>query len=86
LAAIDGWGINSDADNNEAVTRKLITMKNKIIVMMTVALLGVPALVRAQPDFNDDTTDAPIDGGLTILLAAGAGYGIRRMSGRKDSS
>jgi hypothetical protein len=27
---------------------------------------------------TDGTTDAPLDGGLSILLVAGAAYGVRR--------
>ncbi len=35
--------------------------------------------LHAQPpSFDDDTSDVPIDGGLSILLAMGIGYGIRK--------
>lgn len=30
------------------------------------------------PSFDNDTADVPIDGGLSILLAVGIGYGIKR--------
>jgi hypothetical protein len=29
--------------------------------------------------FDDDVADAPIDGGIGMLLAAGLGYGVRRL-------
>jgi hypothetical protein len=29
--------------------------------------------------FNDNVTDAPVDGGISILLIAGAAYGVRRV-------
>lgn len=32
----------------------------------------------AQPGFDDNSTDVPIDGGLGILLAAGMGYGAKK--------
>ncbi|TGE26067.1 hypothetical protein E5K00_01625 [Hymenobacter aquaticus] len=30
-------------------------------------------------------TNAPIDGGISLLLAAGAGYGLRRLAKRAPS-
>jgi hypothetical protein len=35
-------------------------------------LLGQP------PSFDNDTSDVPLDGGLSILLALGIGYGIKK--------
>ncbi|MEO6455310.1 MAG: hypothetical protein ABIN97_14615 [Ginsengibacter sp.] len=40
-------------------------------------LITLPSLVKAQPDPGGDP-DAPIDGGLGILLAAGVGYGVKK--------
>jgi hypothetical protein len=38
-----------------------------------------PQLLIAQPpSFDNDTSDVPIDGGLSILLALGIGYGIKK--------
>ncbi len=47
--------------------------------------IGLPILCFAQPGPPDDT---PIDGGLTLLLAAGAAYGVKRYrdSRKKDNS
>lgn len=36
-------------------------------------LLFVPTLLFAQGD-----VDAPIDGGLSLLIAAGVGYGVKK--------
>lgn len=36
------------------------------------------------PTFNDNAVDAPIDGGLGFLLAAGVGLGARRLRKRKQ--
>jgi hypothetical protein len=33
---------------------------------------------------SDNTTDAPIDGGLSILLIAGAAYGAKRVRSNKQ--
>lgn len=38
----------------------------------------LPAVLHAQIDPEGDP-DAPIDGGLSILLAAGVGYGFKKM-------
>ncbi len=42
------------------------------------AVLLTPFLLKAQPGFGDDVDDVPLDGGLSLLLAAGAGYGIKK--------
>jgi hypothetical protein len=39
----------------------------------------LPSLLHAQPNFTDDVTDAPIDGGLSVLIAGGIGYGIKKV-------
>lgn len=43
----------------------------------------LPSLVHAQPgpgcDPAVDPTCVPIDGGLTFLIAAGVGYGIKKV-------
>ena len=39
-----------------------------------------PAGVEADgPGFEDNVSDVPVDGGLTLLLAAGAALGARRV-------
>ena len=35
--------------------------------------------IEVNTDFNDDVVDAPIDGGLSLLLAAGVLYGTKRI-------
>ena len=31
------------------------------------------------PGFSPDTQDVPIDGGISLLIAAGIGYGIKKI-------
>ncbi len=53
-----------------------------ILNIQTVILLIVlfsPILLNAQPSDPGDDPDVPIDGGLSVLLAAGVGYGIREL-------
>jgi hypothetical protein len=56
------------------------TIQNMIPVLLMMALLIFPSLLFAQPGFDDDVADVPIDGGLSILLAAGVGYGAKKIN------
>jgi hypothetical protein len=61
-------------------------MKLKISTIVTIcfiAALILPSLVHAQPVFDDDVNDVPIDGGLSLLVAAGVGYGAKKMRDKK---
>ncbi len=33
----------------------------------------------AQPEFDDDVTDTPIDGGIVILTIASITYGVKKL-------
>ena len=45
----------------------------------------LPSLLHAQIDPGGDV-DAPIDGGLSILLLAGIGYGIKKIRNLKKDA
>lgn len=51
---------------------------------MVFSALVIPVLLNAQPVFDDDVSDVPIDGGLSLLIAAGAGYGIKRVKAQQS--
>jgi hypothetical protein len=59
-------------------------MKNNIklritsIVMLLVFCI-LPTLVHAQPPDPGGDPGVPIDGGLSLLLAAGVGYGVKKI-------
>jgi hypothetical protein len=53
-----------------------------LVCMMAIILL--PTLVHAQPGFGDDVDDVPVDGGLSLLVAAGVGYGVKRLGKKKQ--
>ncbi len=59
--------------------------KHILITILSVALflLSTPTLF-AQPDFDDDIQDTPIDGGIGLLVAAGIGYGITKLKKKKE--
>ena len=46
-------------------------------------LFLLPSLTHAQPSFGDDVDDVPIDGGLSLLVAAGVGYGVKKIKGKR---
>lgn len=61
-------------------------MKIKISTIQVIVLLAViclPTLLHAEPGFPDDVPDeVPVDGGLSLLVAAGVGYGIKKVRAR----
>ena len=38
------------------------------------------------PGFDDNTSDVPVDGGISILLGAGFAYGAARLRRKKEDS
>ena len=50
---------------------------------MIVVLLVAPLATFAQAGFDDGVTDTPIDGGISLLVIAGAGYGAKKLKERK---
>mgnify|MGYP000395053928 CR=1 FL=1 len=46
---------------------------------IAIAFLALPITLFAQgPGFDDDVDDVPIDGGVSLLVAAGVGYGAKK--------
>jgi hypothetical protein len=61
-------------------------MKLKISTIQIIVLLAlflVPSLLHAEPGFNDDVDEVPIDGGLSLLVAAGVGYGVKKIKEKR---
>jgi hypothetical protein len=59
--------------------KKLKIMKKYIVTMILgIALLFTANKLSAQPGFDDDVEDTPIDGGVSLVLAAGLAYGLAR--------
>ena len=46
-------------------------------------LLFLPVLLHAEPSDPGSDPDVPIDGGLSVLLAAGVGYGVRELKKKR---
>ncbi|MFY7887256.1 MAG: PID-CTERM protein-sorting domain-containing protein [Dolichospermum sp.] len=53
-------------------------MKKYILsLILGTALLFTANKLSAQPGFDDDVTDTPIDGGIALVAAAGLAYGLK---------
>jgi hypothetical protein len=52
-------------------------------IILGVALLFTTNNLSAQPGFDDDVDDTPIDGGVSLVLAAGLAYGLSRKVEKK---
>lgn len=56
-------------------------MKSIFKTIAVVAIMLSPYIVQAQPPdgpSDPDTPSAPLDGGLSLLIAAGVGYGAKK--------
>jgi hypothetical protein len=60
------------------------TTKNLFYFILPCILFLLPALLHAQPSFTDDTSDVPVDGGLSLLVAAGVGYGVKKLKAYRN--
>jgi hypothetical protein len=52
----------------------------KFKLLLLIIMMSLPVILLAQPDFDDgdDVQDVPFDGGVTLLIAAGVGYGLKK--------
>ena len=63
---------------------------NNLHKILTILLMVIAVNLCQAQDPGDPSADdpaAPVDGGITLLLAAGAAYGVRRLrssSGQKQ--
>lgn len=65
---------------------KIIIMENfirKYLLFVILLMLLSPVISNAQPGFEEDTRDVPVDGGLSILIAAGGAYVLRKKTIKK---
>jgi len=57
-----------------------------IATLCFIAALIIPSLTHAQPVFDDDVNDVPVDGGLSLLVAAGVGYGAKKLKEKRNKN
>ena len=60
----------------------------KLSIVIIACFIMLPGIVFAQGGFDDDVTDNPVpfDGGVTLLLAAGLGYGIKKVREQRQAA
>jgi hypothetical protein len=61
-------------------------MKKKaaIYTALVIAMICIVPKAKAQgPGFGGDTQDTPIDGGASLLIVAGASYGIKKIYNKR---
>ena len=50
------------------------------IVCLLIVFLSISGIIHAQgPSDPGGEVDAPIDGGLSLLIAGGVGYGVKKI-------
>ncbi len=58
----------------------------KIIYLFMVILAITVIKIYAQPSSPGGEVDAPIDGGLSLLIAGGVGYGVKKIREKRRAS
>lgn len=58
-------------------------MKTRIVFGILIVLLFITEFVVAQPSLPTPPSQAPIDGGLSLLAAAGGAYAIKKLRNKK---
>ena len=58
-------------------------MKTRILFSLTAIVLFATEFVMAQPGLPGAPSQAPIDGGLGLLAAAGGAYAIKKLRDKR---
>ena len=61
-------------------------MMNKAMVMLFVCLLSAPVAFASGWWNNNDCNDVPLDGGISLLAAAGVGYGMKKVAAKRKKN
>lgn len=54
------------------------------ILSFLIVFLSISGIMYAQPANPGGEVDAPIDGGLSLLIASGVGYGVKKLRKKRD--
>lgn len=65
--------------------KRIAKIKSKKILSILLALICVALPVISLAQGPDDPNDVPIDGGLSLLIAAGSVYGIKKYRSYKTA-
>ena len=56
------------------------------LAIFTLFFIFLPTILHAQIDEEFTDPDAPIDGGLALLIATGIGYGFKKMKDQRKNN
>lgn len=56
--------------------------KHLFIIIFTIGLLFTSTTLKAQPGFDDDVEDTPLDGGIALLIGAGVAVGYKKLTSK----
>jgi hypothetical protein len=65
---------------------KLLIKTFALSAILVVLFSILPNIANAQLGDPGDDPDAPIDGGVSVLVAAGIGYGVKKMRDNKKKN
>lgn len=60
--------------------------KNKAMLLLAAALLSSPLAFATWWGNDDDCNDVPLDGGISLLAAAGVGYGAKKIAEKRKKN
>jgi hypothetical protein len=60
--------------------------KNIIKLVALFIIICLPTIGVFAQAFEDEVLDTPIDGGLSLLVAAGVGYGAKQLRKKKATA
>ena len=61
---------------------------NKLRLLLIIGMITIPGILLAQTppgEGDDDVQDVPFDGGVSLLVAAGIGYGLKKVRDKKKA-
>ena len=73
---------------NMNVVGDILRYRRSSMILLLTLLMAVSGAVQAQPSGLDDDpgTSVPVDGGISLLLASGFTYGLRRIRSDRKST
>ena len=61
----------------------MMKLAKAVKVLFVIGMITIPTILWAQIEDPDDVIDVPFDGGVTLLVAAGVGYGLKKAYDKK---
>lgn len=61
-------------------------IKHINLLLLIIMLIALPVMLQAQPEFEDDVEDVPFDGGISLMIAAGVAYSVKKVRDSRKKS